>query len=100
MSALTVRAYNVLLVTRFWSAFRPGPGRGRETIRHILIDVGNVLHGDGGRDESLSRSCVTFAVDCAGGPVDLYVMTHEHLDHVQACLRVEPSDTRRPSSRG
>ena len=52
MSALTVRAYNVLFGDAILvSVPDRAPGRGRETIRHILIDVGNVLHGDGGRQE-------------------------------------------------
>ncbi|MCB9682085.1 MAG: hypothetical protein H6733_11525 [Alphaproteobacteria bacterium] len=56
---------------------------GVETLRHVLIDVGNVLSGDGGDDvvfEPIVRD-VLEVLD--GAPLDLYVMTHEHMDHVQ-----------------
>ena len=84
MSALTVRAYNVLFGDAILvSVPDRAPGRGRETIRHILIDVGNVLHGDGGRDDVFVPVVRDIRRRLRGRPVDLYVMTHEHLDHVQ-----------------
>lgn len=75
--ALTVLAYNVgfgdaLLVT---VPERQGP-------RHILIDVGNIIAGEGSGDDLL-LAAVDDIIERTGGRVDLYVMTHEHLDHVQ-----------------
>jgi hypothetical protein len=50
--------------------------------RWVLIDVGNVLRGTGGDDQALIAA-VTDIARRTGGAVDLYIMTHEHLDHVQ-----------------
>lgn len=86
MSALTVRAYNVgfgdaLLV----SVPEREDGVEGETTRHLLIDVGNLLAGDGNADEVFAAVVAEIA-ERVGGTVDLYVMTHEHLDHVQGLL--------------
>ncbi len=86
MSDLVVRCYNVgfgdaVLV----SIPEKRRGRGRETVRHLLIDVGNLLAGDGNQDEVFS-TVVSDVVSRTGGEVDLYVMTHEHLDHTQGLL--------------
>lgn len=52
-------------------------------VRHILVDVGNVLAGEAGED-ALFRPVLEDVLSVLGGqPLDLYVMTHEHLDHVQ-----------------
>jgi beta-lactamase superfamily II metal-dependent hydrolase len=61
------------------------PGGGTET-RHILIDVGNVLGGPGGDDTVFGPVVEDVQRELAGKPLDLYVMTHEHLDHVQGLL--------------
>lgn len=78
--AITVYAYNVL----FGDALLLEVPDGRET-RFILIDVGNVLTGAGGRDQPL-LDALDDIVARTNGHVDLYVMTHEHLDHVQGLL--------------
>ncbi len=85
MSDLVVRAYNVgfgdaLLV----SIPERGP-RGRETVRHLLFDVGNLLVGAKNADD-VFEVVVADIIRRTGGEVDLYVMTHEHLDHVQGLL--------------
>ncbi len=55
-------------------------------MRHILVDVGNVLAGEGGED-SLFQPVLEDVLSVLGGqPLDLYVMTHEHMDHVQGLL--------------
>jgi len=83
LSRLCVRAYNV----RFGDAILVTvPDRGADGIevtRHILIDVGNVLSGAGGIDEVFRDVVDDVRRRLDGRPLDLYVMTHEHLDHVQ-----------------
>ena len=86
MSALTVRAYNVgfgdaVLV----SVPEREEGVDGETTRHLLIDVGNLLVGEGGANE-VFPAVVGDIAERVGGTVDLYVMTHEHLDHVEGLL--------------
>jgi beta-lactamase superfamily II metal-dependent hydrolase len=84
MSTLTVRAYNV----RFGDAILVivpdrDPATKKETTRHILIDVGNVLNKEGGDDSVFEPVVKDILRELDGRPLDLYVMTHEHLDHVQ-----------------
>lgn len=82
MDSLRVRVYNV----RFGDAILvsiPERTRTRVTVRHLLFDVGNSLSTEGGADalfEPIIRDILT-VLD--GNPLDLYVMTHEHMDHVQ-----------------
>jgi hypothetical protein len=58
---------------------------GAEVTRHLLIDVGNLLAGEG-NDDAVFTGVVQDIAQRSGGTVDLYVMTHEHLDHVQGLL--------------
>src|SRR6266511_6210730 len=53
------------------------------TTRHILIDVGNVLAGEGGLDAVFKPVVEAIKAELGGKPLDLYVMTHEHMDHIQ-----------------
>lgn len=82
---LRVRVYNV----RFGDAILISvPDRaGRKTVtRHILIDVGNVLSGEGG-DTSVFEPVIRDVRKVIGRrPLDLYVMSHEHMDHVKGLL--------------
>ncbi|HEX9687681.1 MAG TPA: hypothetical protein VGB47_01260 [Thermoanaerobaculia bacterium] len=84
---LTVRFYNV----RFGDAILitvpdRNPKTKKVTKRRILIDFGNaptVASPEGG-DDSVFKPVVDDLIQELGGkPIDLYVMTHEHLDHVQ-----------------
>ncbi len=81
---LRVRAYNV----RFGDALLVtvpdrDPGSGETTRRNLLLDVGNVLTEEGG-DDAVFRPVLEDVIrELDGRPLDLYVMTHEHLDHVQ-----------------
>jgi beta-lactamase superfamily II metal-dependent hydrolase len=82
---LRVRVYNV----RFGDAILvsvPETAGSRTAVRHILIDVGNVLRGEGGEDAVFAPVLEDVRSVLAGRPLDLYVMTHEHLDHVQGLL--------------
>ncbi len=84
MSTLTVRAYNVYFGDAILVSIPDrDPHSGSETLRHILIDVGNVLGTQGGKDDVFEPVVQDIRRQLDGRPVDLYVMTHEHLDHVQ-----------------
>jgi beta-lactamase superfamily II metal-dependent hydrolase len=82
MSDLIVRAYDV----RFGDAVLvliPDTENGQPIQRSILFDFGNALGTEGGQDEVLEPVIEHIIATLAGRPLDLYVMTHEHLDHVQ-----------------
>ncbi len=85
MSDLVVRSYNVGFGDAVLVSI-PEKRRGRaETVRHVLFDMGNLLTGEGNADEVFT-TVTRDVVERTGGTVDLYVMTHEHLDHVQGLL--------------
>ena len=82
MPDLVVRVYNV----RFGDAVLvsiPDDEAGAPVERHILFDFGNALSREGGVDDVLVPVVDDIAARLGGAPLDLYVMTHEHLDHVQ-----------------
>ena len=82
MPDLVVRVYDV----RFGDAvFVTIPERvgGHAVKRTILFDFGNALATQGGRDEVFEPVIDDIATRLGGKPLDLFVMTHEHLDHVQ-----------------
>lgn len=97
---LVVRVYNV----RFGDALLVtvpdrDPATGVTTRRRILIDVGNapkVASAEGGDDEVFAPVFENILEELDGDPIDLYVMTHEHLDHVQgiphAAWKLYPDD--------
>jgi beta-lactamase superfamily II metal-dependent hydrolase len=85
MDKLRVRVYNV----RFGDAILvsvPDKAGSKTVTRHILIDVGNVLRGEGGDDAVFEPVIKDIRKVLRGRPLDLYVMTHEHMDHVQGLL--------------
>jgi len=82
MPDLVVRVYNV----RFGDAVLvsiPDEEAGAPVERHILFDFGNALTLEGGADAVLVPVVDDILARLGGAPLDLYVMTHEHLDHVQ-----------------
>jgi hypothetical protein len=81
--ALRVRMYNVL----FGDAILVSVFEGREA-RHLLIDVGNVT-GSGGSVSVFKPVFDDVLSELDGRPLDLYVMTHEHMDHVKGPLYAE-----------
>lgn len=93
MTALTVTAYNVKFGDAILVAVPERSGR-TTTVRHILIDVGNVLGEDPEIFNIVMRDILR-RLD--GRPVDLYVMTHEHLDHVQGLYRAHSANQRLPT---
>jgi len=77
---IRVRLYNILLGDAILVTL---PGKPKQ---HILIDVGNKPGGIGA-DKSLFEPIIKNIIkELAGAPLDLYVMSHEHMDHVQGML--------------
>ena len=96
---LEVRVYNV----RFGDAILvtvpdKDPATGRTKKRRILIDVGNAPRvagtGEGGEDTVFEPVVNDILTQLDGKPLDLYVVTHEHLDHVQGLFWAK---TKRPA---
>ncbi len=85
MSPLRVRAYNVLFGDALLVSIPERQGK-REVMRHVLIDVGNVLSGPGGKTDVFAPVFADIQKQLRGKPLDLYVMTHEHMDHVKGLL--------------
>jgi beta-lactamase superfamily II metal-dependent hydrolase len=83
MSTLRVRAYNVRFGDALLVSVPERTGDGAEEVRQLLIDVGNVLVGEGGADEVFGPVLEDVQAELAGRPLDLYVLTHEHMDHAQ-----------------
>lgn len=83
MDTLRVRAYNVRFGDAILISVPDRDEKGNTEIRHILVDVGNVLGSEGGLDDVFEPIVSDILAVLDGKPLDLYVMTHEHLDHVQ-----------------
>ncbi len=79
---LRVRAYNVLFGDALLVSVPDHDGQS-ETTRHLLVDFGNVLVGAGGDDGVFRAVFEDVERELDGAPLDLYVATHEHMDHVQ-----------------
>ena len=82
MEPLRVRLYNV----RFGDAILiivPDTENGVPKTRYILIDVGNALNREGGKDFVFKSVLEDIEATLNGAEIDLFVMTHEHLDHIQ-----------------
>ena len=85
MADLRVRVYNVLFGDAVLVTVPDGDGS-RTVRRHILVDFGNLFRGDGSEDEVFRPVVEDILSVLDGDPIDLYVMTHEHMDHVQGPL--------------
>jgi beta-lactamase superfamily II metal-dependent hydrolase len=81
MDKIRVRAYNVLFGDAFLITFPEKNPNGTAETRNILIDVGNF-----GSDKVFKPVIEDVLRELNGRSLDLYVMTHEHLDHVQGLL--------------
>jgi len=86
MDKLRVRVYNVRFGDAVLVSVPDRKANGQVEIRNILIDVGNVLSGEGGDDVVFRPVIENILKVLNGNPLDLYVMTHEHLDHTQGLL--------------
>ena len=82
---LRFRAYNVRFGDAIFLSIPETTDQGTTETRHVLIDFGNVLYArSGGGDDTLFEPVMKSLLDeLDGKALDLYVMTHEHLDHVQ-----------------
>jgi len=83
MDKLRVRVYNVRFGDAILVSVPDADEQGNTEMRHILIDVGNVVSGQGGKDALFEPVIRNVLEVLDGRPLDLYVMTHEHMDHVQ-----------------
>lgn len=81
MRDLEIHAYNVgfgdAILIRI-----PVEGGGENDYRKVLIDCGNSLTKEGGNDDNLLLAMEAIHA-LTDGVLDLYIMTHEHMDHVQ-----------------
>ena len=80
MSVMTVTAYNVGFGDAILVEF-PELTDGRSTTRRLMIDMGNVAAGSDRKVFGTIAADVLRRLD--GSALDLFVMTHEHLDHVR-----------------
>lgn len=83
MDTLRIRAYNVRFGDAYLISIPDKNTSGVSTLRHILIDVGNALAKEGGHDDVFEHVVTNIIKELDGKPLDLYIMTHEHMDHVQ-----------------
>ena len=83
MDTLRVRVYNVRFGDAILISVPDEPSGGQSQLRHILIDVGNSLGTEGGLNSVFEPVMQDVINELAGQPLDLYIMTHEHMDHVQ-----------------
>jgi hypothetical protein len=83
MAKLRVRIYNVRFGDAILISVPDRAPNGKVETRYILIDMGNVLSGAGGADIVYQPVIEDIQRTLNGRPLDLYIMTHEHLDHVQ-----------------
>ena len=84
MDTLSVRIYNVEFGDAILVSVPDRDSNDVVTMRHILIDCGNALiESKGGHDEVFNCIISDVLKKLDGCPLDLYVMTHEHMDHIQ-----------------
>jgi beta-lactamase superfamily II metal-dependent hydrolase len=89
---LTVRFYNVRFGDAILVTVPDRTARGNPITRRILIDVGNapLVASQVGGDDTVFKPVIDDILDQLGGkPLDLYVLTHEHLDHAQGLLHAD-----------
>lgn len=91
---IEVFAFNVRFGDAILVRFPDRDDAGGRVLRHLLIDVGNTLTAakpknrsmpgePGGADDVLPPAVDEILKVLDGHTLDLYVMSHEHLDHVQ-----------------
>ncbi len=84
MDELRIRAYNVLFGDAILVSVPDRGPSGTVETRHILIDVGNVLFKSKGGEDHVFKPVMENILEVLdGNPLDLYILTHEHLDHIQ-----------------
>jgi hypothetical protein len=82
---LRLRAYNVLFGDAFLLSIPDRDKKGHVVTRHLLIDIGNAWQdkAGGSKDAVFEPVVRDVAAVLDGSPLDLYIATHEHMDHVQ-----------------
>jgi len=83
---LVVRLYNVRFGDGVLISVPDQDEAGDPLTRHILIDVGNAASREGGENEVFTPVFEDILRVLDGRPLDLYIATHEHMDHVQGLL--------------
>ena len=83
---LIVRVYNVGFGDAVLVFVPDRDEAGRPVTHHILIDVGNVLAGPGSGNAVYDAIFTDVLQVLNGRRLDLYISTHEHLDHVEGPL--------------
>ena len=86
MDQLRLRIYNVLFGDAILMSVPDIDEQGHKVVLHVLIDCGNALAGAAGDDAVFKPVLEDIRSELGGAPLDLYVMTHEHMDHVQGML--------------
>ena len=92
MTGLTLRLYNVGFGDAVVLSLPDTDATGADVTRTVLIDAGNALTGTHGDDDTLRAVLRDIHARLAGAPLDLYIMTHEHLDHIQGPLMAARKD--------
>lgn len=90
---LRIRMYNILLGDAILVSV-PDAEDGKARTRHILIDFGQKLNNDGSDKALFAPIYDDILKELDGEPLDLYVMSHEHMDHNQGLLYVSKKDGR------
>lgn len=86
MDDLRVRAYNVRFGDAVLVSVPDRDDNDNQVVRHLMVDFGNSLGTEGGIND-VFEPIIDDVLDVTGGdPLDMYVMSHEHLDHVQGPL--------------
>ncbi|HKR65454.1 MAG TPA: hypothetical protein VJZ00_17100 [Thermoanaerobaculia bacterium] len=84
---LRIRMYNILLGDAILVSV-PDGADGKAKTRHILIDFGQKFNNEGSDKSLFEPIYEDILKQLDGQPLDLYVMSHEHLDHNQGLLYV------------
>jgi hypothetical protein len=83
MTTLRIRIYNVLFGDAMLLTVPDEDEEGNPKDLHVLVDIGNALAGAAGNDAVFEPIFDDLRQVLGDEPLDLYVMTHEHMDHVQ-----------------
>jgi len=86
MDTLKIRAYHVRFGDAYLIQIPDKDEKGNTVTKHILIDVGNAMSREGGKNDVFKPVVNDILDQLDGKPLDLYIMTHEHMDHVQGLI--------------
>ncbi|MFA6965250.1 hypothetical protein [Bosea sp. (in: a-proteobacteria)] len=81
-----MRVYNVRFGDAILLTVPDEDEHGAAKNLHVLIDIGNALAREGGRDDVFEPIFKDILAILGDEPLDLYIMTHEHMDHVQGLM--------------